>query len=100
MTSPTLAGPAWLHVVFDDDPTRIFLYRKAEIYRAVITRDDVELLVDLGSIVIVSPQLDTIVPEILDETKTSYLKAGVHGIKEILYYAADEKPDKGKEMEL
>jgi hypothetical protein len=87
----------WLQVVFNDDPTRIFLYRKAEIYRAVITREDVEILIDHGSMVISSDQLDTLVPEILNESVTSNLKAGIRGIKEILYYAEErlEKKEEG-----
>jgi hypothetical protein len=100
MSTITTGSLGWLHMVFDDDPTRIFLYRKAEVYRAIITREEIELLIDHGSIVLVSNQLDTLVPEILDESKTSYLKSGVRGIKEILYYAEEDKMEKNKEMDL
>ena len=54
MTQPPLPSVGWLHIVFNDDPKRIFLYRKSEVYRAVITEKDIELLIDQASIVITS----------------------------------------------
>jgi hypothetical protein len=81
---------AWLHLVFDDDAERIFLYRKDEIYRGIITKTDVELYVEAGSIVIEGKQLDVLVPEILDESKTTYLKTGQMGVTDIAFYPAEE----------
>jgi hypothetical protein len=98
--SQTTPAPSigWLHIVFNDDPKRIFLYRKAEVYRAVITEKDIELLIDQASIVITSSQLDLLVPEILDESKTSFLQLERFGISEILYYQEDKSPsEKAKE---
>ncbi|PTY04445.1 hypothetical protein DB346_03145 [Verrucomicrobia bacterium LW23] len=84
--APGGATSGWLHVIFSDDPQRIFLYRKSEIYRAVLTRDDVELIMDDGSIVVHTSRLAQLVPDILDETKTTNLKEGIQGISSIEFY--------------
>lgn len=79
----------WIHVIFSDDPQRIFLYRKSEIYRAVLTREDVELIMDDGSIVVHTSSLAPLVMEILDESKTTNLKEGLQGISSIEFYLLD-----------